>query len=52
MPSMFLRSLPPEVVEERRTTSLWSPGAGSGYGARRDSGGYGDGYGSRYGGGS
>ncbi|HEU4697954.1 MAG TPA: UvrD-helicase domain-containing protein [Gemmatimonadales bacterium] len=30
MPSIFLRSLPPEVVDERRTTSLWSPSSAFG----------------------
>jgi DNA helicase-2/ATP-dependent DNA helicase PcrA len=25
MPSRFLRSLPPEILEERRTTSMWAP---------------------------
>jgi DNA helicase-2/ATP-dependent DNA helicase PcrA len=25
IPSRFLRSLPPEIIEERRTTSLWAP---------------------------
>jgi DNA helicase-2/ATP-dependent DNA helicase PcrA len=35
MPSRFLRALPPELLEERRTTSLWSPtSAFDGFGAR------------------
>jgi DNA helicase-2/ATP-dependent DNA helicase PcrA len=44
IPSRFLRDLPPGVVEERRTTSLWSPS----WGDTRGSGGRSDG---RYGGG-
>jgi DNA helicase-2/ATP-dependent DNA helicase PcrA len=35
MPSRFLRSLPPEIVDERRTTSLWAPAWGSGRTGRR-----------------
>ena len=34
MPSHFLRALPPSIVEERRTTSLWAPDWGTG--GRRD----------------
>jgi DNA helicase II / ATP-dependent DNA helicase PcrA len=26
MPSRFLRALPPAIIDERRTTSLWAPG--------------------------
>jgi DNA helicase-2/ATP-dependent DNA helicase PcrA len=29
-PSMFLRALPPAIVEEQRTTSLWAPDWGGG----------------------
>ena len=35
MPSRFLKALPPNIVEERRTTSLWAPDWG-GTGGRRD----------------
>ena len=38
MPSAFLRSLPPEIVEERRTTSLWTPSWGVGRSDRRKDG--------------
>jgi ATP-dependent DNA helicase UvrD/PcrA len=38
MPSAFLRSLPPEIVEERRTTSLWTPSWGVGRSERRKDG--------------
>jgi DNA helicase-2/ATP-dependent DNA helicase PcrA len=34
MPSRFLKALPPNIVEERRTTSLWAPDWGTG--GRRD----------------
>jgi len=30
MPSRFLRSLPPGIVDEKRTTSLWAPAWGAG----------------------
>jgi DNA helicase-2/ATP-dependent DNA helicase PcrA len=29
-PSRFLRAIPPGIIEERRTTSLWAPGWGAG----------------------
>ncbi|MDQ2669807.1 MAG: UvrD-helicase domain-containing protein [Gemmatimonadota bacterium] len=32
MPSRFLQALPPELLDERRTTSLWTPGTTSGWG--------------------
>jgi DNA helicase-2/ATP-dependent DNA helicase PcrA len=35
IPSRFLKALPPSIVEERRTTSLWAPDWG-GTGGRRD----------------
>jgi DNA helicase II / ATP-dependent DNA helicase PcrA len=35
MPSRFLKALPPSIVEERRTTSLWAPDW-SGTAGRRD----------------
>jgi DNA helicase II / ATP-dependent DNA helicase PcrA len=35
MPSRFLKALPPNIVEERRTTSLWAPDW-SGMAGRRD----------------
>jgi DNA helicase-2/ATP-dependent DNA helicase PcrA len=38
MPSRFLRSLPPEVLDEKRTTSLWAPDWRSGDRANRRSG--------------
>ena len=38
MPSRFLRSLPPGIVEERRTTSLWAPAWGVGRGAPSQAG--------------
>jgi DNA helicase-2/ATP-dependent DNA helicase PcrA len=38
MPSRFLRALPPEVVDERRTTSLWAPQWGAGRTGRRSDG--------------
>ncbi len=37
--SRFLRALPPEIVEEKRTTSLWAPDWRSGQAARRPGGG-------------
>jgi DNA helicase-2/ATP-dependent DNA helicase PcrA len=38
IPSRFLRALPPGVLDERRTTSLWAPDWGSGRtGGRADS---------------
>jgi ATP-dependent DNA helicase UvrD/PcrA len=39
IPSRFLRALPPAIVEERRTTSLWAPDWGAGGRAVRRSGG-------------
>jgi DNA helicase-2/ATP-dependent DNA helicase PcrA len=42
--SRFLRALPPAIVEERRTTSLWAPDWGSGGRAGRRSGGQGGGW--------
>jgi DNA helicase-2/ATP-dependent DNA helicase PcrA len=49
IPSRFLRDLPPAVIDERRTTSLWAPewGGRSGAGSRSGTAGGG---GSRYGG--
>ncbi|HET9727250.1 MAG TPA: 3'-5' exonuclease, partial [Gemmatimonadales bacterium] len=38
MPSRFLRSLPPGLVEEKRTTSLWAPAWGAGRSGRRGDG--------------
>ena len=38
MPSRFLRSLPPEIVDEKRTTSLWAPAWGAGRSGRRSDG--------------
>ena len=38
IPSRFLRAIPPGIVEERRTTSLWAPDWGGAAG-RRDRGG-------------
>jgi DNA helicase-2/ATP-dependent DNA helicase PcrA len=38
MPSRFLRSLPPGLVEEKRTTSLWAPAWGAGRSGRRSDG--------------
>jgi len=35
MPSRFLKALPPNIVEERRTTSLWAPDWGGGRTVRR-----------------
>jgi DNA helicase-2/ATP-dependent DNA helicase PcrA len=35
IPSRFLRDLPPGIVEERRTTSLWAPAWGAGQAGRR-----------------
>jgi DNA helicase-2/ATP-dependent DNA helicase PcrA len=37
IPSRFLKALPPSIVEERRTTSLWAPDWG-GMAGRRDGG--------------
>jgi len=34
IPSRFLRALPPAIVEERRTTSLWAPDWGGGRAGR------------------
>ncbi|HET9039646.1 MAG TPA: UvrD-helicase domain-containing protein [Gemmatimonadales bacterium] len=42
--SRFLRALPPAIVEERRTTSMWAPDWGSGGRAGRRSGGQGGGW--------
>jgi DNA helicase-2/ATP-dependent DNA helicase PcrA len=39
MPSRFLRAIPPGIVEERRTTSLWAPDWGTRGGAERRPGG-------------
>jgi ATP-dependent DNA helicase UvrD/PcrA len=36
MPSRFLKALPPGIVDERRTTSLWAPAWGSGRSRRSD----------------
>ncbi len=41
IPSRFLRALPPEILEERRTTSLWAPDWRSGGQAAGRSGGRG-----------
>jgi DNA helicase-2/ATP-dependent DNA helicase PcrA len=38
MPSRFLRALPPQIVDERRTTSLWAPDWGGGRTERRKDG--------------
>jgi DNA helicase-2/ATP-dependent DNA helicase PcrA len=38
IPSRFLRALPPAIVEERRTTSLWAPDWAGGQAARRPGG--------------
>jgi DNA helicase-2/ATP-dependent DNA helicase PcrA len=38
IPSRFLKALPPTIVEERRTTSLWAPDWGGGMAGRRDGG--------------
>jgi DNA helicase-2/ATP-dependent DNA helicase PcrA len=38
MPSRFLKSLPPGLVDEKRTTSLWAPAWGAGRGGRRSDG--------------
>jgi DNA helicase-2/ATP-dependent DNA helicase PcrA len=38
IPSRFLRAIPPGIVEERRTTSLWAPGWGVGQAGRRTDG--------------
>jgi DNA helicase-2/ATP-dependent DNA helicase PcrA len=35
MPSRFLKSLPPAILEEKRTTSLWAPQWGGGRTGRR-----------------
>jgi DNA helicase II / ATP-dependent DNA helicase PcrA len=34
--SRFLKAIPPGIVEERRTTSMWAPAWGSGTSGRRD----------------
>jgi DNA helicase II / ATP-dependent DNA helicase PcrA len=36
MPSRFLRALPPGIVDEKRTTSLWAPAWGAGRSRRSD----------------
>jgi DNA helicase II / ATP-dependent DNA helicase PcrA len=36
MPSRFLKALPPGIVDEKRTTSLWAPAWGSGRSRRSD----------------
>ena len=38
IPSRFLRALPPAIVEERRTTSLWAPDWAGGRAGRRSGG--------------
>jgi DNA helicase-2/ATP-dependent DNA helicase PcrA len=38
IPSRFLKALPPQIVEERRTTSLWAPDWSGGSAGRRDGG--------------
>jgi DNA helicase II / ATP-dependent DNA helicase PcrA len=38
IPSRFLRALPPAIVEERRTTSLWAPDWAGGQAGRRAGG--------------
>jgi DNA helicase-2/ATP-dependent DNA helicase PcrA len=38
IPSRFLRAIPPAILEERRTTSLWAPDWDSGAARRRYSG--------------
>ncbi len=38
IPSRFLKALPPAIVEERRTTSLWAPDWTTGQAGRRGSG--------------
>jgi DNA helicase-2/ATP-dependent DNA helicase PcrA len=38
IPSRFLKGLPPEIVEERRTTSLWAPDWSGGQAGRRGEG--------------
>jgi len=38
MPSRFLKSLPPGIVDEKRTTSLWAPAWGAGRSGRRSDG--------------
>ncbi len=38
MPSRFLKSLPPNIVDEKRTTSLWAPAWGVGRSGRRSDG--------------
>jgi len=38
IPSRFLRALPPAIVEERRTTSLWAPDWAGGRTVRRSDG--------------
>ncbi|CAN5777425.1 DNA helicase PcrA [soil metagenome] len=38
MPSRFLKGLPPDIVEERRTTSLWAPDWSGGQAGRRGEG--------------
>src|SRR4029450_7996466 len=39
IPSRFLKALPPEILDEKRTTSLWAPDWRSGGRAVRRSGG-------------
>jgi ATP-dependent DNA helicase UvrD/PcrA len=41
IPSRFLKALPPEIVEEKRTTSLWAPDWGSAGGQGRRGAGWG-----------
>ncbi|HKU61437.1 MAG TPA: UvrD-helicase domain-containing protein [Gemmatimonadales bacterium] len=38
IPSRFLKALPPDIVEEKRTTSLWAPDWGAGTQGRRGAG--------------
>ena len=38
IPSRFLKALPPGIVEEKRTTSLWAPDWGAGAQGRRGAG--------------
>jgi DNA helicase-2/ATP-dependent DNA helicase PcrA len=41
IPSVFLRDLPPGIIEERRTTSLWAPDWNAGRPGSRTDGGFG-----------
>src|SRR5690606_21604468 len=42
-PSRFLRAIPPDVIDEKRTTSLWSPDWGGSLGRQGSAGGRGSG---------